>query len=169
MFQGYLRLKPRFIPAGAGNTPSRRFHRQVDAVHPRWRGEHLRLILADRTINGSSPLARGTRHRITERNQNLRFIPAGAGNTWSEPGLCRVCAVHPRWRGEHAIPCIRSASCNRFIPAGAGNTTNRAIRHMMDSVHPRWRGEHADKAALIDDYAGSSPLARGTRVRTPPR
>ncbi|EPS5236200.1 hypothetical protein ACVFAM_003903, partial [Shigella sonnei] len=31
-----------------------------------------------------------------------RFIPAGAGNTSSDPDVLSAQAVYPRWRGEHS-------------------------------------------------------------------
>ena len=51
------------------------------AVHPRWRGEHVRTRLVLFLISGSSPLARGTLESSAEGSINNRFIPAGAGNT----------------------------------------------------------------------------------------
>ena len=51
----------RFIPAGAGNTsPSDSAIRWMK-VHPRWRGEHGKTSGDFKEIDGSSPLARGTR------------------------------------------------------------------------------------------------------------
>ncbi len=50
-------------------------------VHPRWRGEHAPRPGISRRITGSSPLARGTREISPEQLDQLRFIPAGAGNT----------------------------------------------------------------------------------------
>ncbi len=71
----------RFIPAGAGNT-------QITAgltfdltVYPRWRGEHMSSALTAIFAVGLSPLARGTRIQNSKLIYELRFIPAGAGNT----------------------------------------------------------------------------------------
>ncbi len=51
----------------------------------------------------------------------------------------------------------------RFIPAGAGNTILFATSPAMPTVYPRWRGEHADMETVAGNWAGLSPLARGTR------
>ena len=132
----------RFIPAGAGNTPSRRMTIPGWAVHPRWRGEHAELGVDAVDDVGSSPLARGTPNSRRSAEIELRFIPAGAGNTRPSAVSGAAVAVHPRWRGEHALgsdgklhesgssPLARgtlwlSSSLHlrpRFIPAGAGNT-----------------------------------------------
>ena len=110
-----------------------------------------------------------------------RLIPAGAGST-TDPGP-RTChpRAHPRWRGEHfgaagllqaatgSSPLARGAPGQdestkpptRLIPAGAGSTG--VCRGMSSSVraHPRWRGEHFEKPRDLQDFKGSSPLARG--------
>ena len=71
----------RFIPACAGNTPSRRASRSRSAVHPRMRGEHPDRRRIPRALPGSSPHARGTRADTQARAALPRFIPACAGNT----------------------------------------------------------------------------------------
>ena len=60
---GYLHThrEMRFIPAGAGNTFMDGLSRLSDAVYPRWRGEHIPIILSVTGVVGLSPLARGTR------------------------------------------------------------------------------------------------------------
>ena len=50
-------------------------------VHPRWRGEHDLDSTKIYPGAGSSPLARGTLEWHAPGRQNMRFIPAGAGNT----------------------------------------------------------------------------------------
>jgi len=71
----------RFIPAGAGNTPSPPENSCGWAVYPRWRGEHFIADCLNRGISGLSPLARGTHGRAPAATGADRFIPAGAGNT----------------------------------------------------------------------------------------
>ena len=71
----------RFIPAGAGNTPSRSRVSVMKTVYPRWRGEHERVPCLGSYDGGLSPLARGTRGCLGGICCVSRFIPAGAGNT----------------------------------------------------------------------------------------
>ncbi len=154
-------------------------------VHPRWRGEHVNHKIRIPSQSGSSPLARGTQPFIAVAHLHARFIPAGAGNTDRGRWWRYTRAVHPRWRGEHlpapasswrlygSSPLARGTqaqlsesrlSC-RFIPAGAGNTACRTDRDWCTPVHPRWRGEHYLPDFYFPIADGSSPLARGTRLR----
>ncbi|KDT31824.1 hypothetical protein AC32_4908 [Escherichia coli 3-105-05_S3_C2] len=55
--------------------------------------------------NGLSPLARGTHAAAVPAGRLLRFIPAGAGNTFSASSTRTASAVYPRWRGEHILIC----------------------------------------------------------------
>ncbi|SUI27232.1 Domain of uncharacterised function (DUF2825) [Salmonella enterica subsp. enterica serovar Derby] len=152
----------RFIPAGAGNTPSASSPALDISVYPRWRGEHASGVAYKERLNGLSPLARGTPSRWQTVGKKRRFIPAGAGNTPSQPPASCLISVYPRWRGEDCIgvenikfnaglsplargtPCVccRKCSSRRFIPAGAGNTPTHSFTVNQISVYPRWRGEH---------------------------
>ena len=79
--EGPLYVRPRFIPARAGNTGDEAGSVRGGAVHPRSRGEHSSFLLRYPLHHGSSPLARGTRDRATADPCERRFIPARAGNT----------------------------------------------------------------------------------------
>ena len=52
--------RPRFIPAGAGNTVRKWSSYGPDPVYPRWRGEHSSIKISSASAIGLSPLARGT-------------------------------------------------------------------------------------------------------------
>ena len=71
-----------------------------DAVHPRLRGELKDSEEVPMTVNGSSPLTRGTHLNIFFLNIRIRFIPAYAGNSVVLAGSAIDSAVHPRLRGE---------------------------------------------------------------------
>ncbi|KDX94939.1 hypothetical protein AB89_3251 [Escherichia coli 2-316-03_S3_C1] len=53
--------------------------------------------------NGLSPLARGTLTEPRPYVMQIRFIPAGAGNTPPCQEHQSRPTVYPRWRGEHGI------------------------------------------------------------------
>ncbi|STE53663.1 Domain of uncharacterised function (DUF2825) [Escherichia coli] len=152
------------------------------SVYPRWRGELIDLCPIRLCNTGLSPLARETPPALDERQQEWRFIPAGAGNSHS--GICNLDshAVYPRWRGElGAVFTVHCANLGlsplargthiligihelrpRFIPAGAGNSATRWQSSYPTTVYPRWRGElffQLQHCCCID---GLSPLARGT-------
>ncbi len=110
----------RFIPAGAGNTNSRYVPSASVPVHPRWRGEHCAALAGVSRSFGSSPLARGTQGLAVLPGWNLRFIPAGAGNT--RPFYLSVMhiTVHPRWRGEHATKDSWKTTADGSSPLARG-------------------------------------------------
>ncbi len=99
----HLLLTSRFIPAGAGNTDFISFYLYLFPVYPRWRGEHFQTNRGRGRFNGLSPLARGTRASARNGGVEVRFIPAGAGNTFASRLLATVPSVYPRWRGEHPV------------------------------------------------------------------
>ena len=179
---GGIRRGLRFIPACAGNTPTQLTSLKLVSVHPRMRGEHCFLPTQKERDSGSSPHARGTREfRCLERYTD-RFIPACAGNTDDITHASDLNSVHPRMRGEHALPLLGSTPLagssphargtqmgiafevcpKRFIPACAGNTAVRTVPHHCRAVHPRMRGEHNLNRGRKQICIGSSPHARGT-------
>mgnify|MGYP000051732094 CR=1 FL=1 len=183
--EGAEGCRPRFIPAGAGNTSSISDINIGISVHPRGRGEHGFAHALGNIGGGSSPRARGTpkldHHELTLN----RFIPAGAGNTTTPTTTRSMLPVHPRGRGEHGVQSARivfnlgssprargthalgapPGSDMRFIPAGAGNTHPTRHRAILYAVHPRGRGEHVARPSGPPKAGGSSPRARGTQGR----
>ena len=152
----------RFIPAGAGNTSRELSGSNLQTVHPRRRGEHTMPPEPALNVDGSSPQARGTPELPPALPPEVRFIPAGAGNTLSSCVGTNAPPVHPRRRGEHPSPGTRKSkdggsspqargtltqmsyptARDRFIPAGAGNTWIARADLFWTMVHPRRRGEH---------------------------
>ncbi len=174
--------RSRFIPAGAGNTPSAATTTSRPTVHPRGCGEHQRHSFPRSFVTGSSPRVRGTRTRCRVFPARFRFIPAGAGNTRRFKNPVMLTTVHPRGCGEHSRISPGSPGCfgssprvrgtpgqqhgdycqARFIPAGAGNTPPMASSTPRRAVHPRGCGEHSAPSAPCVRPGGSSPRVRGT-------
>ena len=181
-------VRPRFIPARAGNTCSDQSPDPAHSVHPRARGEHPDQEAGDRRGDGSSPRARGTHGRERLLVEGGRFIPARAGNTHAQCVTMAERTVHPRARGEHGtafrviIPSggssprargtllarLGGAPPHRFIPARAGNTKPPSVGTASRTVHPRARGEHVETVKPRKRIRGSSPRARGTLFRGKP-
>ena len=138
----------RFIPAGAGNTHPPWCSTVPSPVHPRGCGEHSLATSSSSLRIGSSPRVRGTHIGDIAHYLQIRFIPAGAGNTTSWLPRPAAPPVHPRGCGEHAADCaagrphggssprVRGTQTAgrggtekmRFIPAGAGNTAPSSPR-----------------------------------------
>ena len=115
-----------------------------------------------------------------------RFIPACAGNSVRCRSSSRFTPVHPRLRGELTLnrymhsqsggssPLARGTRFNladndwqfRFIPACAGNSLANTRSSNELAVHPRLRGELRRRGVVGKGITGSSPLARGTRIRS---
>ena len=171
---GNISLTP--TPSLAAEGPN------ADAVHPRARGEHVRVATQASVFSGSSPRTRGTRSLRVPAGTMYRFIPAHAGNTLPWPCALISNSVHPRARGEHffflalfllavgSSPRTRGTllqhppkiSDRRFIPAHAGNTAGWAGCRSVEAVHPRARGEHLRPERRPYPLGGSSPRTRGT-------
>ncbi len=112
----------------------------------------------------------------------VRFIPAYAGNSHTQPLPNRRASVHPRAGGERTAPnSTRGHSCGssphvrgtalaiggpdrdgRFIPACAGSSCFPPAYGTRDAVHPRMRGEQSARSSMMHSRTGSSPHARGT-------
>ena len=149
------------------------------------RGEHYDEVSADVFVQGSSPHARGTRRGFRRHEFPYGIIPACAGNTRIVSFRSPRTWDHPRMRGEHShavdvfnlgvgsSPHARGTPSNMraawtasgIIPACAGNTRGMALIGDALRDHPRMRGEHAVERPTKQDRMGSSPHARGTRVR----
>ncbi len=133
---------------------------------------------------GSSPRLRGTRLIKRHVGAAVRFIPAPAGNADELEETAGTTAVHPRACGERlttgaqtfemvgSSPRLRGTPPPakplfppfRFIPAPAGNAALSPLSPANGSVHPRACGERDHIEPETQDFFGSSPRLRGTRL-----
>ena len=184
----------RSIPAWAGNTRTMTQCRTQGFGHgpsPRGRGNPRTPSNGADGYNygGPSPRGRGTptSNAMLEHPNQLRSIPAWAGNTVGLGLILRHGPVHPRVGGEHSLLRVSYATAHgssprgrgtrrqqgqlapagRFIPAWAGNTTIRIASSSLATVHPRVGGEHAIERETRMMHDGSSPRGRGTPSTAP--
>ena len=95
-----MRELSRFIPAYAGNSDYHENETKEESVHPRLRGELRFTSSLTSSLDGSSPLTRGTPVKEESPFVIWRFIPAYAGNSQCLSGRLLFGSVHPRLRGE---------------------------------------------------------------------
>ena len=151
------------------------------------RGEHLLDEGAATFWEGSSPHARGARHRDHMVVLHGGLIPACAGSTPQSYDCCWPHGAHPRMRGEHharedyqyvrtgSSPHARGAPGRDdvppahvgLIPACAGSTPTVGALHPAERAHPRMRGEHDAQSTAVTSPRGSSPHARGALMSIP--
>ena len=155
-----------FIPAYAGNSIAFLLTDETYSVHPRLRGELRKLNVYEPSVYGSSPLTRGTHYETSSSIPQIWFIPAYAGNSpvYSVPGLVDH-GSSPLTRGTLLL-MDRAILLIRFIPAYAGNSNEYQQSHSSQPVHPRLRGELANWHYAHWIPYGSSPLTRGTHLKT---
>ena len=144
-------LLPRkgIIPARAGFTARNNSGRGTRGDHPRSRGVYPWMPTETEASAGSSPLARGLRSRYRARSTDVRIIPARAGFT-----PCAAGGWRPTWR---------------IIPARAGFTLFDSSGREVAPDHPRSRGVYWAAFVRPPLASGSSPLARGLHLISPPR
>ena len=135
-------VRPRIIPARAGQTRWPGSRRCAPTDHPRACGANISPATATRRASGSSPRVRGKRGWLKDGREIRRIIPARAGQTsWRSlrisrrPDHPRACGANsssrpqtssspgssPRVRGKRCFR-IRCGFIPRIIPARAGQT-----------------------------------------------
>ena len=179
----HIRPDGRLIPAHAGKTVQTATPEQIDAAHPRSRGENRAVHIDCDGWEGSSPLTRGKHGHGTHSHGHHGLIPAHAGKTAAESVSQNEAPAHPRSRGENdtefcagvvgvgSSPLTRGkrvllrtgGAGDRLIPAHAGKTHALRRQHEAGPAHPRSRGENAVVRPLTSLSVGSSPLTRGKR------
>ena len=166
-----VRFKPsfsliRFIPAYAGNSRETVSRSKSKSVHPRLRGELYGPSAVVAKICGSSPLTRGTLSAELEKMINQSVHPRLRGELrTSFFVISDNSGSSPLTRGTQS--CVQSEKYLwRFIPAYAGNSSSGLTASGITSVHPRLRGELIGLARRLRRRTGSSPLTRGTHLKT---
>ena len=149
------------IPAHAGKTSPARCGRASRTAHPRSRGENISGTLWPGLQNGSSPLTRGKRDRLTDRTTDEGLIPAHAGKTYHKVRASRDGRAHPRSRGEN----VASSSASSFMvgssPLTRGKPRSAHKAAGRDGLIPAHAGKTDAYIRVGNALTGSSPLTRG--------
>ena len=153
--------------------------------HPRSRGVYSKTRTSPGFVTGSSPLARGLLEDTHLPRLRHGIIPARAGFTIGLNVYDANGSDHPRSRGvyqrvfpslprqEGSSPLARGLrrrsmlgvpSCG-IIPARAGFTRPPLPLRLLVRDHPRSRGVYSSARPARSAPCGSSPLARGLRLR----
>ena len=168
------------IPARAGFTGRVSAAARLPGDHPRSRGVYTTTSARSISCTGSSPLARGLRHRRHHPLDLVGIIPARAGFTAGGAGAPDGPGDHPRSRGVYtstsrtprrrrgSSPLARGlrgarprrARARGIIPARAGFTYKRFVRAQCFPDHPRSRGvyAHPPRSSIADP---DHPRSRG--------
>ena len=153
--------------------------------HPRSRGVYPQVVPQKAGDAGSSPLARGLPRTQFNTVRLEGIIPARAGFTPSGAPPVTAGGDHPRSRGVYMCRgCLRELSPGSsplarglliwaehyrnvlgIIPARAGFTETEHLLLLLRWDHPRSRGVYSSLATPSAPRTGSSPLARGLRLR----
>ena len=116
-------IRPRLIPARAGNTTSELVMYAMNSAHPRSRGEHQKTNTANGLVSWLIPARAGNTPRTSAESPPTPAHPRSRGEHSRKPAIDRlVIGSSPLARGTLARRCISSATM-RLIPARAGNTT----------------------------------------------
>ena len=171
-------------PLARGLPLRRTACRRRRADHPRSRGVYSSYPCGTMALDGSSPLARGLRHRFGGRGRRFGIIPARAGFTKRMEKSTSPSADHPRSRGVYPEPTeppearagssplarglrlegVEPGAGDGIIPARAGFTGRACGVCRLWRDHPRSRGVYLKQIGRDVEKTGSSPLARGLRV-----
>ena len=151
------------IPARAGFTGGGRWWSCGVPDHPRSRGVYVVLLCTCGPRRGSSPLARGLRHRRHRTPAAPRIIPARAGFTLHVYVSARCRRDHPPLARGLRQSVTVSKRGDGIIPARAGFTVDGWALTLCLWDHPRSRGVYGAPGWGAAAKTGSSPLARGLR------
>ena len=128
------------IPARAGFTHVAVPHVPRHMDHPRSRGVYNAPTTSDQWDEGSSPLARGLRHRVSIVDTSDRIIPARAGFTPARPSTAPPKRDHPRSRGVYIVPFTMSSATRGSSPLARGLPREIDAKYGLDGIIPARAG-----------------------------
>ena len=134
-------LLVRIIPASAGQTRSADSARSVSQDHPRECGANGQSGVAESRQGGSSPRVRGKLHRASNTGEEVRIIPASAGQTRSRPATAMAFPDHPRECGANPSPRCPAAHPSGSSPRVRGKPLVEVVRAPVGGIIPASAGQ----------------------------
>ena len=124
----------RIIPAHAGQTATRIMLVGLFADHPRACGANSERTMGTTHIIGSSPRMRGKREKHMAVRQELRIIPAHAGQTTSNCAIWKTPADHPRACGANRALILKFLSLIGSSPRMRGKQSDSISKTHSDNT-----------------------------------
>ena len=153
------------IPADAGSTSLTVSHPSTQRDHPRGCGEHNIYYSGHAFINWIIPADAGSTNRWAFSADEPKDHPRGCGeHTHRCPAMIACVGSSPRMRGAPA-KMRNELQATRIIPADAGSTYCISLAACSLEDHPRGCGEHEIGQETVEQFVGSSPPMRGTRLK----
>ena len=129
------------IPAHAGKTCSSLMIVIGFPAHPRSRGENQDENIINLSKQGSSPLTRGKPGILRRNYRRHGLIPAHAGKTLSLRAWPRLCAAHPRSRGENWFADAARGVSEGSSPLTRGKPLKGWVREADNGLIPAHAGK----------------------------
>ena len=163
-FVGLHGLRPRSIPAHAGEPISACGRASPLKVYPRPRGGARREFVLQLDIEGLSPPTRGSRRLRFSCTQYRGSIPAHAGEPAMPPASDIAPRVYPRPRGGAADMQVMAQANHGLSPPTRGSPPFGEARGTPQGSIPAHAGEPGNRVG-IDTAPGVYPRPRGGASR----
>ena len=153
-------IRPRSIPACAGEPGQASAAHQLLAVYPRVCGGTAKRVPLDWLRGGLSPRVRGNLMPLFTSRLNTRSIPACAGEPHSGGRCSRNVRVYPRVCGGTRVPQLSAVTTCGLSPRVRGNQRYLGWSQLVCGSIPRVRGNRS-AMSLANIIFGSIPACAG--------
>ena len=141
-------LGGRSIPAWAGETRQNRILSNLRKVYPRVGGGNRPASCSDTPPYGLSPRGRGKHIFLPRPSENVRSIPAWAGETNTQATEEFLQKVYPRVGGGNQRAQPRGYRSGGLSPRGRGKPQRRSRGEKRPRSIPAWAGETSYRCAI---------------------
>ena len=140
----------------------------MHADHPRACGANFRPVSRGCSRFGSSPRVRGKRCKLRQLKQQIRIIPARAGQTNIESTLRYRRTDHPRACGANLFGFWVASRWDGSSPRVRGKRSRSCPPRTRRRIIPARAGQTQTAFQNMEKGVGSSPRVRGKRRASAP-